>query len=383
MSRRDEASPGNDEKEMETATDDFLQPEDGNSRDTQLKDFLRRIRPRTLLRDDLTQFKEDVLKVFKDKDTNTTNHSTLTLLRDDLSHFRDDLSSVFRIRRDNKDESSNTCRIKAPEAERTDETLKRLFSRDRDQRAEDGQEDVLRVRGTGGTTEPDQRREAEDEAAPETLSSGIDLFSLRDASDARERLGGDEWSIKNFACYLTLDPNTANMELCLSDGNRRATRVFEDHRYPGHPERFECCPQVLCREGLLDSVYWEVVWRGGADIGVTYNNICRDGDPGTCLLGHNDRSWSLECCEGSYTPCYNNRRFKSSSPQPFARRVGVHLDWASGSLSFFCVSEDAMVHLHTFTSTFTEPLYPGFWVWAYEGSVSLCQVELDWERLLQ
>lgn len=182
---------------------------------------------------------------------------------------------------------------------------------------------------------------------------------------------------------MTFDPNTANAELQLSDGNRKATRVWLDHQPPEHPERFVHCPQVLCREGLLDPVYWEVVWSGGADIGITYNNISRDGDMDSCLLGHNESSWSLECSEGCYTPCHNRRRFKSSSPEPFSRRVGVYLNWPAGSLSFYCISPDAMVHLHTFTSTFTEPLYSGIWVWAYDGSVSLSQVELDWERLLR
>ncbi|XP_029284908.1 neoverrucotoxin subunit alpha-like [Cottoperca gobio] len=199
----------------------------------------------------------------------------------------------------------------------------------------------------------------------------------------RGQPGGDMWSLKNFACYLTFDPNTANSELHLNNRNRKVTRVWSDHWPTDHPDRFKRCSQVLCREGLLDSVYWEVVWSGGADIGVTYNSISRDGDTVSCLLGHNDRSWSLECSEGSYTPCHHNKRFRSSSPQPFTHRVGVFLNWSVGALSFYCVSQDTMVHLHTFTSTFTEPLYPGFWVWAYDGSVSLCQVELDWERLLQ
>ncbi|XP_040895957.1 tripartite motif-containing protein 16-like [Toxotes jaculatrix] len=219
----------------------------------------------------------------------------------------------------------------------------------------------------------------------ETLVSGISLFSLRDVKkdDMRGQLGGDVWSVKNFACCLTFDPSTANSELHLTNCNRKASRVWSDHQPSDHPERFKCCPQVLCREGLLDSAYWEVEWSGGADIGVTYNSISRDGDTGSCLLGHSEQSWSLECSEGSYTPCYNNKRFRSSSPEPFTHRVGVYLNWSAGFVSFYCVSQDTLVHLHTFNSTFTEPLYPGFWVWAYYGSVSLCQVELDWERQLQ
>lgn len=237
--------------------------------------------------------------------------------------------------------------------------------------------------------EEEEKVEDEDEKAPETLSLSlsncISLFCLRDQNkdDMRHQSEGDCWWVKNYASYLTFDPNTANSELRLSDCNRKATRVWSDLRPSGHLDRFQHCPQVLCREGLLDSMYWEVMWSRGADIGVTYNNISRGGDPASCLLGHNERSWSLECSEGSYTPCHDNKRFRASSPQPFTRRVGVYLDWSGGSLSFYCVSQDSMVHLHTFTSTFTEPLYPGFWVWAYDGSVSLCQVELDWERLLQ
>ncbi|GAA6230641.1 E3 ubiquitin/ISG15 ligase TRIM25-like [Lates japonicus] len=253
-----------------------------------------------------------------------------------------------------------------------------------------GSDDSTEVSGEDEEIKGEIKEEKEEDKPSETLPletlfSGISLFNLTDAEkhDMRDEPGRDLWSVKNFAYYLTFDPNTANSELHLTDRNRTATRVWSDHRSSDHPDRFELCPQVLCREGLLDSAYWEVEWSGGADIGVTYNSISRDGDTTSCLLGHNERSWSLECSEGSYTPCYNNKRFRSSSPKPFTRTVGVYLNWSDGSLSFYCVSQDAMVHLYTFTSTFTEPLYPGFWVWAYDGSVSLRQVELDWERLLQ
>ncbi|XP_061112606.1 E3 ubiquitin-protein ligase TRIM11-like isoform X2 [Conger conger] len=53
-------------------------------------------------------------------------------------------------------------------------------------------------------------------------------------------------------CQLTLDPNTAHRYLCLSEGNREVTRVGEIRSYPDHPERFEPYLQVLCREELSD-----------------------------------------------------------------------------------------------------------------------------------
>ncbi|XP_071762731.2 uncharacterized protein LOC139917501 [Centroberyx gerrardi] len=242
------------------------------------------------------------------------------------------------------------------------------------------------VLGELRTEEEDEEEEEEEDENPlMSLASGIGLFVENDSIGdiMRDQPGGELWALKNFACYLTLDPNTANPELLLSDDNRKATRVWSDHRYPEHPERFDGCPQVLCREGLMERFYWEVEWSGGADVGVTYNSISRDGDASGCLLGHNGKSWTLECCEGSYTPCHDNKRFGSSSPRPSARRVGVYLDWAAGSLSFYSVRPDSMTLLHTFSAAFTEPLYPGFWVWGSDASVSLSQVQLDWERLLQ
>lgn len=190
-------------------------------------------------------------------------------------------------------------------------------------------------------------------------------------------------SLLPVACYLTFDPNTANSEVRLSERNRTATRVWPCCGTPQHPERFLHCPQVLCREGLLAAAYWELLWSGGADVGVCYNSVSRSGAAASCLLGHNELSWSLECSDDGYTPSHCGRRFPSHAPQPFTRTVGIHLDWAAGSLSFYGVQPDAMVHLHTFTAAFSEPLYPAVWLWAYDGSVTLTQVELDWERLLR
>ncbi|MGH0182562.1 UNVERIFIED_CONTAM: hypothetical protein FKN15_009877 [Acipenser sinensis] len=70
------------------------------------------------------------------------------------------------------------------------------------------------------------------------------------------------------SCQLTLDPNTAYRNLCLSEGNRNVTQRRETQRYPDHPERFDFWDQVLCREGLSGThCYWEIEWRGrGASI---------------------------------------------------------------------------------------------------------------------
>ncbi|XP_071246165.1 NLR family CARD domain-containing protein 3-like [Salvelinus alpinus] len=212
--------------------------------------------------------------------------------------------------------------------------------------------------------------------------SGVRLLSagLEDPHCRLEKLnvehGGENRmkpGLRKYVCDLTLDPNTVNRLLSLSEENRKVTWRREEQPYPDHPERFEDCGQVLCREGLTGRCYWEVEWSGimGADIGVTYKGISRRGGVNDCCLGYNDKSWSLICYDNSYTAWHNNNHTTIDVLPSSSHRVGVYLDWPAGTLSFYRASSDTLTHLITFTSTFTEPLYPGFRVWFDGDSVSL------------
>ncbi|XP_071371315.1 NACHT, LRR and PYD domains-containing protein 3-like [Centroberyx affinis] len=164
-----------------------------------------------------------------------------------------------------------------------------------------------------------------------------------------------------YACELTLDPNTANRNLSLSEDNREVTEVREEQPFPDHPERFDHWKQVLCRNGLTGCCYWEVEKKGLVCLGVTYRRIRRKGKGDDCWLGWNDKSWSLYCSGYSYIAWHNKRRtIIRPPPSSDSDRVAVYLDWSAGTLSFYRVSSDTLIHLHTFHSTFTEPLYPGF-----------------------
>ncbi|KAM9545607.1 NLR family CARD domain-containing protein 3-like isoform 9-T10 [Salvelinus alpinus] len=211
--------------------------------------------------------------------------------------------------------------------------------------------------------------------------SGVRLLSagLEDPHCRLEKLNvehGGEYTMKpglgKYVCDLTLDPNTVNRLLCLSEENRKVTCRREKQPYPDHPERFQDWGQVLCREGLTGRCYWEVEWSGrGAVIGVTYKGISRRGMGDDCCLGCNDKSWSLICSDNSYSACHNNNHTTIDVPSSSSHRVGVYLDWQAGTLSFYRASSDTLTHLITFTSTFTEPLYPGFGVCFDGDSVSL------------
>ncbi|XP_051265140.1 tripartite motif-containing protein 16-like [Dicentrarchus labrax] len=190
--------------------------------------------------------------------------------------------------------------------------------------------------------------------------------------------------LQSIACELTLDSDTAYRKLRLSDDNKNVTTVREYQPYPDHPERFDCFCQLLCRNGLTGRCYWEVEWEGAVHIAVTYRGIRRKGNSADCRFGINNQSWTLSCSGGGYSVWHNDRvtdlpRRSSSSSSSSSGRVAVYVDCPAGTLSFYRVSSDTLIHLHTFNTTFTEPLYPGFGIGIgfgirSSGSVSLCEL---------
>ncbi|XP_061587037.1 E3 ubiquitin/ISG15 ligase TRIM25-like [Cololabis saira] len=162
-----------------------------------------------------------------------------------------------------------------------------------------------------------------------------------------------------YSCEITLDPNTVNTQLLLSEENRKVTVMDQHQSYFGHPDRFTTRFQVLSRESLTGRHYWEVEKKaGGVGVAVSYKNISRSGDESG--FGCNDKSWSLRCYSGRYEFCYNNIQTSISGPQ--TSRIGVYLDHSAGVLSFYSVS-GTMTILHRVQTTFTQPLYAGVWVY--------------------
>ncbi|XP_058251870.1 tripartite motif-containing protein 16-like [Hemibagrus wyckioides] len=163
-----------------------------------------------------------------------------------------------------------------------------------------------------------------------------------------------------YSCEFTLDPNTVNKHLCLSEWNTVVTCSDTAQPYSVHPDRFDYYLQVLCRERVCGRCYWEVEWTGrhGVSIAVSYKTISRKGNGTECLFGRNAQSWRLFC----YPSCYSFRHIKKEIKIPVipsSSRIGVYVDHRAGTLSFYSVS-DTMKLLHSIHTTFTQPLYPGF-----------------------
>ncbi|XP_070971744.1 NACHT, LRR and PYD domains-containing protein 3-like [Oncorhynchus clarkii lewisi] len=217
---------------------------------------------------------------------------------------------------------------------------------------------------------------------PGDSAGGLLSSALVDPTYKRMKLnvdhGGECWlksGLRKYACHLTLDPNTANPHLILSEGNRKLKRVVEDQHYEDHPDRFDCLYQVLCREGLSGCrYYWEVEMDGGmTDIGVVYRGLKRKERGSDRRIGDNRKSWCLVCFDKGYL--FKHDGVSRSIPRRVSNRVGVYLDWPAGTLTFYSVSSSGtLTHLHTEHTTFTEPLYPGFGIYS-AFSVTLCQID--------
>ncbi|XP_050921719.1 NLR family CARD domain-containing protein 3 [Lates calcarifer] len=211
------------------------------------------------------------------------------------------------------------------------------------------------------------------------LSAGLEDPDWR-LDTLRVEPGGVRWlrpGLRKYSCQLTIDTNTVNTKIKLSDNNRKVIYVEEDQSYPDHPDRFDFWPQLLCRTGLTGRCYWEVEWKGEVYVTLSYRGIRRKGDREYHKFGRNDQSWSLFCSDVyGYSVSHNNteKYVTSSSSSSVSNRVAVYVDCPAGSLSFCRVSSDSLLHLHTFNTTFTEPLYPGFGFWRSGSSLSLCSV---------
>ncbi|XP_053199632.1 tripartite motif-containing protein 16-like [Scomber japonicus] len=168
---------------------------------------------------------------------------------------------------------------------------------------------------------------------------------------------------------ITLDPNTANDCLVLSERDRKITYNVKNEPYPEHLERFIHASQVLSKDGLTGHCYWEVERSGSVGVAVAYKSIGRSGDFNAYAFGYNDKSWALRC-DTAYTFRHNKISTTISGHQ--SSKIGVYLDHSAGVLSFYSIS-DTMTLIHRVQTTFTEPLYVGLWLCSDGHTAKVCK----------
>ncbi|KAM8823104.1 stonustoxin subunit alpha-like isoform 1-T2 [Spinachia spinachia] len=181
----------------------------------------------------------------------------------------------------------------------------------------------------------------------------------------------DRRDLTPYACDLTVDPNTVQNHLILSDGNKKMRFESNRQQYPDNPERFNAQIQAFCQEGLNGRHYWEVEWDNASNTKsiyatVAYKSMPRKGSGSDSEFGKNTQSWAIGHYnaegENELAAWYNGKVWSIPFPSGEFSTLGVYLDWPAGYLSFYKVSSNTLTHHYTFCTTFTKPVYPGFWV---------------------
>ncbi|KAK6468549.1 hypothetical protein HHUSO_G33270, partial [Huso huso] len=155
---------------------------------------------------------------------------------------------------------------------------------------------------------------------------------------------------------VTLDPDTANPYLILSEDRKQVSDGDTRQNLTDNPERFDPVVSVLGRQGFTSGRhYWEVEVGEKAQwyLGVARESINRKGK---IQLDPNNGYWTVWQRDGEYKALADPSISLILSVKP--RKVGVYLDYEAGQVSFYNV--ETRSHIYTFTDTFTEKLYPYF-----------------------
>ncbi|XP_075769290.1 zinc finger protein RFP-like [Pelodiscus sinensis] len=161
---------------------------------------------------------------------------------------------------------------------------------------------------------------------------------------------------RGFAVDVTLDPDTANSKLVLSE-DRKSVRLGDTHQdLPDNPERFDPCIFVLGAAGFIGRRrYWEVGVgdKTGWTLGVCRESVSRKGK---VIFTPGNGYWAVWLRDGGYKACISSPTSLPVSARP--SRVGVFLNYEAGEVSFYNVTDRS--HLFTFTGTFSGTLRPFF-----------------------
>ncbi|XP_072006650.1 E3 ubiquitin/ISG15 ligase TRIM25-like [Engystomops pustulosus] len=169
---------------------------------------------------------------------------------------------------------------------------------------------------------------------------------------------------------IILDINTAYNNLLISDDLKTATWTDINQNRPDTAERFQDYPQVMSSRGFTSGRhYWDVEIRSvGWTVGMCYPSIDKEKDDS--YIAYNKKSWGLSkllWCNNLYSVIHDREEIQLPH-QISSDRVRICLDYEAGELSFYELSYPIR-HLHTFTTTFTEPLHAV--LWAYEGYIQI------------
>uniref|UniRef100_A0A3Q2YMH6 Nuclear factor 7, ovary-like n=1 Tax=Hippocampus comes TaxID=109280 RepID=A0A3Q2YMH6_HIPCM len=173
---------------------------------------------------------------------------------------------------------------------------------------------------------------------------------------------------------VTLDPDTANPWLQLSQDRRQVRHLGAWQDLPDHPDRFDTVVIVLGREGFTSGRhYWEVQVGEKDDwyLGVAKSSVKRKG---RISVSSANGYWALAMKKGQgYRVSTVPPLSLALNPKP--KTVGVYVDCEEGQISFYDVR--ARTHLYTFTDRLSEKILPFFYLYCCDkasDTIVICPV---------
>ncbi|XP_060910565.1 E3 ubiquitin-protein ligase Midline-1 isoform X4 [Labrus mixtus] len=185
------------------------------------------------------------------------------------------------------------------------------------------------------------------------------IFIVKAINQAGSR-SSEPGKLKTNSQPFKLDPKSAHRKLRVSHDNLTVERDETSSKKSHSQDRFSSHSSYgVTGNVYIDSGrhYWEALIGGSTwfAVGIAYKSA-----PKHEWVGKNSASWVLSRCNNSWVVRHNCKEMPIE-PSPHLRRLGILLDYDSGSLSFY----DAVgsQHLYTFDIAFAQPVCPVFNVW--------------------
>ncbi|XP_030635170.1 butyrophilin subfamily 1 member A1-like [Chanos chanos] len=189
------------------------------------------------------------------------------------------------------------------------------------------------------------------------------VISMSEKAHAEYAEEKEKQILEVFTVGVTLDPDTANPCLILSDDRKQVTFGDTQQDLPDNPERFRYNNwlSVLGKEGFSSGkFYYEVQVSEKTDwaLGVATESVERKSPIKWCP---ENGYWTVGLWDDNeYKDLLNPSVFHSLKQKP--QKVGVFVDYEEGLVSFYDV--EARSHIYSYTGqTFTEKMYPFFNPW--------------------
>ncbi|XP_033491807.2 E3 ubiquitin-protein ligase TRIM21-like [Epinephelus lanceolatus] len=168
--------------------------------------------------------------------------------------------------------------------------------------------------------------------------------------------GAELKRVQQYAVDVTLDPDTANPFLVLSNDKKQVYDGDIQVNLPDNPERFDSCVNVLAKQSFISGrFYFEVQVEGKTEwtLGVARESIKRKG---YITVSPQKGYWTISLRnENEYCACAGPDVSLSLKSRP--KKVGVFVDYEEGLVSFYDVDSAALIYSFTGCS-FSEKLYP-------------------------